>query len=65
MTPDDIDKMMLQIVLVQFRVEDVERTWELNQNKPNAVRLSAADHVEQHTLGSTTARLARCMESFD
>ena len=31
MTPDGIDKMMRQFLLVQFRVEDVERTWKLNQ----------------------------------
>ena len=61
MTPDVLDKMMRQIVPCRLRIEDVQSTWKLGQNKPDAARLGAADQVEADTVGSDTATLAAYM----
>ena len=46
MTPEVLDRMMRQILPFRFRIEDVQGTWKLNQNKDDAVRLRASDHIE-------------------
>ena len=61
MTPDVLDKMMRQIVPCRMTVTSVDGTWKLNQNKPDAVRLRAADHVKSYGQGSETALLAALM----
>ena len=45
MTPDVLDRMLRQIVPLRLHIEDVQSTWKLSQNKPDAVRLAAADRV--------------------
>lgn len=42
MTPGVMERMMRQILPCRMRIEAVEGTWKLNQNKPEAVRLAAA-----------------------
>ena len=54
MTPEVMEKMMRQIVSCEFYIEEVQSTWKLNQNKPENARLSAADQVEKHNIGSDT-----------
>ena len=56
-----MDRMMRQIVPVQFTITDVNGTWKLNQNKADEVRLRAADHMEESPVGVDTATLAEHM----
>mmetsp|Transcript_22443 Transcript_22443/g.36207 ORF Transcript_22443/g.36207 Transcript_22443/m.36207 type:complete len:209 (-) Transcript_22443:3963-4589(-) len=65
MTPDILDRMMRQIVPFRMRIEMVDGTWKLNQNKPDAVRLSAADHVDAFGMGSETAIMSALMRRVD
>jgi transcriptional regulator len=46
MTPDVMDKMMRQIVPCRMCITGIDGTWKLNQNKPDDVRMRAADQVE-------------------
>ena len=61
MTPAVRDRMMRQIVPCRLSVTAITGTWKLNQNKPDAVRLRAADRVETSTIGSDTQTLAHHM----
>ncbi len=61
MTPDLLDRMMRQIVPYRMTVTEVQGTWKLNQNKPDAVRRSAADHVDAYGMGQETRLLAALM----
>ncbi|MDF1855408.1 FMN-binding negative transcriptional regulator [Pseudooceanicola sp.] len=45
MTPGLMDRMMRGIVPVRLVISAVDGTWKLAQNKPDAVRLAAADGV--------------------
>lgn len=54
-------RMMRMILPVEMAVERVDGTWKLNQNKPEAVRLAAADGVEAAGLGDGLAELAELM----
>ena len=62
MTPDVLDKMMRQIVPCRLRIEDVQSTWKLGQNKPDAARLGAADQIRKSGVGAQTADLADLMQ---
>lgn len=61
MTPDVLDRMMRQIVPCRMQIADVDGTWKLNQNKPDDVRLRAADHMDAYGMGSETRLLAALM----
>jgi transcriptional regulator len=61
MTPDVLDRMMRQIVPCRLTLTDVQSTWKLNQNKPDDVRLRAADGMEASGLGVDTGTLAALM----
>ncbi|MDR9484906.1 MAG: FMN-binding negative transcriptional regulator [Sediminimonas sp.] len=62
--PDDVaTRMMRQIVPCQLRIEAVDGTWKLSQNKPDEVRLAAAEGVAGSADGSELAALARWMRS--
>lgn len=63
MTPDARDSLMRQIVPCRMHVEGVDGTWKLNQNKPDDVRMRAADHVATEGLGSERALLAELMRN--
>ncbi len=52
---------MRQIMPCRMRVDQIEGTWKLNQNKPDEVRLSAAHHIEANGLGIETTLLAEGM----
>ncbi len=64
MTPDVLDRMMRQIVPCRMRVDHVEGTWKLSQNKPDEVRLSAAREIAKAGLGYETAVLAARMQDI-
>lgn len=61
MDPEALTKMMRMIVPVRMRIDDVDGTWKLSQNKADAVRLSAADHMEANGFGTEYADLAALM----
>ena len=63
MTPDVLDKMMRQIVPCQMRITEVSGTWKLNQNKPDAVRLGAAEHLEAYGIGQEVALVSALMRA--
>jgi len=49
---------MRQIVPCRMAVTTTEGTWKLNQNKPDDVRLRAADQMEAFGTGSEVRLLA-------
>lgn len=61
MTPDVLDRMMRQIMPCRMQIAEVDGTWKLNQNKPDDVRLRAADHMDAYGMGSETRLLAALM----
>ncbi|WP_299349407.1 FMN-binding negative transcriptional regulator [uncultured Shimia sp.] len=63
MHPDALTKMLRMIRPFRLTVEDIQGTWKLNQNKPDEVRLSAADHVAAYGIGSDPQLLAALMKS--
>jgi transcriptional regulator len=60
-----MDRMMRSILPCLLEVTGVDGTWKLNQNKPDAVRLQAADHVARAGLGQETEALAAMMRGAD
>ncbi|MGX0878030.1 transcriptional regulator [Roseovarius sp. MBR-154] len=61
MTPEVLERMMRQIVPCAMRVDEIAGTWKLGQNKPEDVRLRAADLLESAGQGREVAALARLM----
>lgn len=61
MDADILDKMMRQIVPCRMTIETVDGTWKLNQNKPDQVRLRAADYMDAYGMGVETRILAALM----
>ena len=60
MTPEVLARMMRSIRPFRLDIEEVQGTWKLNQNKPDAVRESAASMVGEG-FGQDLARLAKRM----
>lgn len=60
-----MERMMRQIVPCRMEVTGVDGTWKLNQNKPDEVRLRAADQVEAYRQGVDTDVLAALMRRDD
>ena len=56
-----MEKMMRAILPFEFEVTDIHGTWKLGQNKPDAVRHSAADHLAAFGQGQEIATLAALM----
>ena len=65
MTPKILQKMLRQIIPCSFKIEDIQSTWKLNQNKTDTSRLAAADAVAQAGVGSETTALAALMRALD
>lgn len=61
MTPDVLEKMMRQIVPCRITITDVQSTFKLSQNKPDDVRLRAADEMQRSGIGTETTALADLM----
>jgi transcriptional regulator len=64
MTPEVMEKMMRMIVPCRLAVAEVDGTWKLGQNKPEAARHAAAKEVGAHGFGSDTAQLAALMRAL-
>lgn len=63
MQPEGLARMMRMIVPCRLHVEDVQGTWKLGQNKPDAARLGAAEAMEDAGVGSEVAALAALMRA--
>ncbi len=63
MTPEALDRMMRMIVPCRMQVDDIQGTWKLNQNKPDDVRLSAAERLTDG-FGSDLRALAKLMSDL-
>ena len=63
MTPEVLDRMIRQIVPDRLTVTGIDGTLKLNQNKPDKVRLRAADKVAEGGMGSERAALAILMRT--
>lgn len=61
MTPEVRERMMRQILPFRMEIDEVASTWKLNQNKDDAVRLRAADRIEEAGLSDRSAELAALM----
>ena len=59
-----LEALMRAILPVELEVEAVDGTWKLNQNRPDAARLTAAGHMETSGLGMETALLAGLMRNL-
>ncbi len=62
MTPVARDRMLRMILPFRFRIDTVDGTWKLSQNKPDDARLAAADELAGSGIGTETSALARLME---
>ncbi len=65
MTPDVLERMMRQIVPCRMVIRDIQSTWKLNQNKPDDVRLRAAEQMERAGIGAETLFLSKLMKRPD
>lgn len=65
MTPDVLEKMMRMIVPFRFTLTGVDGTWKLGQNKPDDVRILAADQMAEHGIGSEVQTIAAMMRALD
>jgi len=65
MSTDALNRMMRMIVPCRMRIDDIQGTWKLNQNKPEAVRLSAAEQVAAGGFGMELEELQHLMRSVD
>lgn len=61
MTPEALTRMMRMILPCRLRIEGIDGTWKLNQNKPDAAREAAAENMEALGFGSGIADLAALM----
>jgi len=59
------ERMLRQIVPVQMDVTQIDGTWKLNQNKPDEVRMRAADAVEKDGIGSELDWFAQMMRDAE
>ena len=62
MSPGVMERMMRMIQPFHFNVSEIQGTWKLNQNKTDAVRLSAAEHLRSFGLTPEARLLAALME---
>lgn len=54
-------KLMRQILPFRFEIDQVDSTWKLSQNKPEPVRLAAAERLAAQGFGQDHALLAALM----
>ncbi len=61
LSPKIATKLMRQIRPYRLTIREIDSTWKLSQNKPDTVRLAAADHLAAQGLGSERELLAALM----
>jgi len=64
MTDEVYQKMLRQIVPLKMTVGEINGTWKLSQNKPDEVRLAAADAVKDSAMGNETGWISRLMKDL-
>lgn len=62
MTPDVYEKMQRMIVPIAMDITDIQGTWKLGQNKPEAAIQGAADGLATSPIGSEIEALAAHMK---
>lgn len=62
-TPEQMGRLIRMIEPFSLAISDVQGTWKLGQNKPEAARLAAADGVAEHGIGMELAALADLMRA--
>lgn len=63
MEPDALSRMMRMIAPVTMRIESIDGTWKLGQNKSEEARLGAAEGLESSAIGMELPALAELMRS--
>ncbi len=58
---ENINKMQRMIIPATLHITDIDSTWKLAQNKPDAVRFAAADKLENSPIESGQPALAQFM----
>ena len=58
-----LERMMRMIQPFRLKITEIDGTWKLGQNKPEAARISAADHIGAHGIGGEPRLLAAMMKS--
>ena len=58
------EKMMRMLVPAELEISDIDATWKLGQNKPEAAIKGAARGLKSSALGAETAALAALMEDI-
>ncbi|NNU78998.1 FMN-binding negative transcriptional regulator [Halovulum dunhuangense] len=61
MDPEALARMRRMIVPLRMEIAAIDGTWKLNQNKPEAARLAAADAIAGSGIGSELETLAALM----
>lgn len=61
MSPGVMERMMRAIAPFRLRIEDLQSTWKLGQNKPDEARLAAAREVAETGKGQEVAALSLLM----
>jgi transcriptional regulator len=61
MSAGALDRLMRSILPFRLRVERIDATWKLNQNKPESARLAAAAAIAGAGVGQETGALGRLM----
>lgn len=63
MSEEPLSRMMRMIAPIKMQIESIDGTWKLGQNKPDDVRLRAADAVESSDIGMELSALAKMMRT--
>lgn len=63
MEPEALARMMRMIAPVEMRIESVDGTWKLSQNKPDEMRVLAAEALRGSGVGAEIAALAALMKT--
>lgn len=61
MSEGALDRLMRQILPFRLHVERIDATWKLNQNKPEAARIGAAEAMARSAVGQETGTLSALM----
>lgn len=62
-SPDVVQKLMRMIQPFRVKVDQIDGTWKLSQNKPDAAREDAALHIADNAPGLGVSMLADLMQS--
>ena len=62
LSPEKHQRLMRALVPVEMELHEIDSTWKLNQNKPDAARLAAAEAVAASQIGQELAYLASLMK---